>query len=105
MTSSGGRRAAYRTSGGGARHPYSRLPSHGGGPHGHGSGAYIRIPRDAVRKVLVATLVVLPWSVLLLLAAAHSWRGGRHAAMPAAHLPGAKQCVGWRETYFCHPFA
>jgi len=114
----GARRASYRTSGGG-KLAYSRLPSHGGGgnwanggggANGNGSsgggGFYaIRLSRDLWRKGLCGALVVLPWSVLLLLFALHSWSSHRPPPLPEINLPGARQCLGWRETYFCHPFA
>ncbi|KIZ05690.1 hypothetical protein MNEG_2267 [Monoraphidium neglectum] len=56
-------------------------------------------------RALCGALVVLPWTVLLLLVGLHSWHDHGHTSFIQAGLPGAKQCVGWRETYFCHPFA
>jgi hypothetical protein len=123
----GSRRASFRQSNGG-RFAYTRLPTHGGGNSGGGGGAWTpprggsgggdrdRSPsgggaaaaaaaRDALRRSLRPALIGLPWAVLLLLAAAHSWRGRPAAALPELSLPGARACVGWRETYFCHPFA
>lgn len=117
----GSRRAPYRL--GGARHHsgYARLPSHHSAPHlnGHGQngyhyggsgggfgGALARcLTPDALRRALCAALVVLPWSALLLLFGLHSWRARAGPGLPQANLPGARQCVGWRETYYCHPFA
>jgi hypothetical protein len=118
----GGRRPSYRN--GAARIPYARLPSHsgshsgssgggggfGGGSGGGGGGA----PQGrwgcgrwgaALPRAAYAAIVVLPWAALLLLAGA-LWSRARGYVPPAAvSLPGARQCVGWRETIYCHPFA
>jgi hypothetical protein len=124
----GSRRASYRQSSTG-RFAYTRLPApngSGGGwpplrpggggspgglgsPGGSGGGGSCpfgaRCTRDAVRRAMWSALVVLPWTVLLLLLAVHSWRAHRAAPLPELGLPGARACIGWRETYFCHPFA
>jgi len=46
--------------------------------------------------------VVLPWVVLLVLLSGSLFKGRSHVIQD---LPGGKKCVGWRETFFCHPFA
>lgn len=53
-------------------------------------------------QLAAAALVVLPWLVLVMVLS-RSMIKGRTAIIH--DLPGGKKCVGWRETYFCHPFA
>jgi hypothetical protein len=53
-------------------------------------------------------LLLLPWVALLLVGGAFSfWRGGHLQSLPPIiqDVPGGKQCWGWRQTFFCHPFA
>ena len=101
----GSRRSSTRS--GGGRLAYARLPSHSGGSYSSGDadGIAAWLTRAVAVRALRGALVVLPWLALLLLVAAHSWRAHRHALLLPTDLPGAKQCVGWRETMFCHPFA
>ncbi|KIY92158.1 hypothetical protein MNEG_15805 [Monoraphidium neglectum] len=110
----GGRRLSFRN--GGAR--YSRLPNHLAA-NGHcatngGGAAACDKPAGALRawaarvppgRWLCGAAVALPWLVLLLVGCMFLGRAQRQLPVPRADLPGAKQCVGWRETYFCHPFA
>jgi hypothetical protein len=98
----GTRRSSQRS--GGGRLPYARLPSYPGNGYSSG-GTGPRWSRAAMTRALCGALVVLPWTVLLLLVGLHSWHDHGHTSFIQAGLPGAKQCVGWRETYFCHPFA
>jgi hypothetical protein len=116
MGGNGRRGISFRSSSIGSRLNtyYTRLPTSaapGGGPNGGGSGgakaaaAAAERRRDLLRRSAYAALVALPWLVLALLLLSHAYRGGRRQLTPPlADLPGAKQCVGWRETIFCHPF-
>lgn len=108
--SSGGGGGAYarllpsRGSAGHLHHPYSSGGG-GGGALGGLASRWLAAP-DALRRLVRVALVVLPWSALLLLVGVQSWRA--HSSRPGLAqqgLPGARQCVGWRETYYCHPFA
>ncbi|GBF93077.1 hypothetical protein Rsub_05688 [Raphidocelis subcapitata] len=110
----GGRRLAFRSSGGGGGAPrvYARLPSHAaqptaatsssGGAKAAAAAAYAA--RELWARRARASLIALPWLALLLVT---SLRPRRVEApqIPPLDLPGARQCVGWRETIFCHPFA
>lgn len=97
---------------------YARLPTStapGGGLNGSSNSssnggakaaaAAAERRRELLRRSGYAAMIALPWLVLALLLLSHSFRGGRRQLTPPlADLPGAKQCVGWRETIFCHPF-
>ncbi|GBF98544.1 pantothenate synthetase [Raphidocelis subcapitata] len=108
----GGRRLPHRSGGGGGTR-HLRLPSHAAPWPAAADGAAARKPprpswRERLRRAPRAALVVVPWLALLLLllsALARAWP--RQGAAPAARagLPGARRCVGWRETFYCHPFA
>jgi hypothetical protein len=57
-------------------------------------------------STLCGVLVLLPWFAFILLGAL-LWRVRLHSHLPPVvqEVPGGKQCLGWRQTYFCHPFA
>jgi hypothetical protein len=105
----GGRRLAFR-SGGGAPRVYARLPSHAGPQTTGSSGgakaaaAAAYAARELWARRARAALIALPWLALVLMASLRSRRAEPPPALPL-DLPGARQCVGWRETIFCHPFA
>lgn len=73
-----------------------------GSPQNGSPRAWARID---FTRCLCGTWVVLPWLILALLLVVHTWGSHSKAPKVPVDLPGAKQCVGWRETYFCHPFA
>jgi len=119
MGGNGRRAVSFRSSSIGSRlNVYAKLPTHlngsspaalnganGAGGARAAAGAAAERRRDVIKRSLCAAVVALPWLVLLLLFAGHSWRS-KHGQLPVSlvNLPGAKQCVGWRETIFCHPF-
>lgn len=57
-------------------------------------------------SILCALLVVVPWLTLILLGVL-LWRVRLHGNLPPVvqNIPGGRQCLGWKETFFCHPFA
>jgi len=55
----------------------------------------------AVLKLAFIVLGVLPWVVFLVVGV----RSLVRSTELRKEIPGGKSCVGWRETYFCHPFA
>lgn len=72
-----------------------------------GSGAapgWIR--RVSGQGSLCSLLLLVPWFMLILVAVL-LWRVKLHSHLPplVQDIPGGKQCLGWKSTFFCHPFA
>jgi len=102
--------------------PSSSNPSTSGGGGGGGNGSNAapaaaapscataadpespRARRRRLARNACACVLLFPWSALLALFGLQQylWRG---VIVLPADLPGGRACVGWRETYFCHPFA
>lgn len=78
-----------------------RSSSNSGGP-----GSFWALRGGPSSNLLCGILVLVPWLTLMLLSIA-LWRAKLHGGLPhiVNDIPGGKQCVGWRQTFFCHPFA
>lgn len=57
-------------------------------------------------SILCGVLVLVPWISLVLLTVL-LWRAKLQGGFPLVvnDIPGGRQCTGWKQTYFCHPFA
>lgn len=56
-------------------------------------------------SALCGFVVLVPWLILILLTVL-LWRSKLHSLpLVVRDIPGGRQCTGWRQTYFCHPFA
>lgn len=73
---------------------------HAGSPK---SAVPARSSFSRIIKVAAGALVVFPWIALVIMLGKGSLFKGSHDAYK--DLPGGKKCIGWRETYFCNPFA
>lgn len=71
-----------------------------------GSGSHWAWRGNSSSNLLCGVLVLVPWITLVLLSVI-LWKAKLHGGFPPIvnEIPGGKQCVGWRQTYFCHPFA
>lgn len=107
--SKGSRYARLLSGGGGSSPDLDQLPStsSGGGADATAVPPPPLSPRSRRRRLArnaCACVILFPWSALLALFGLQQylWRG---TVVLPTDLPGARKCVGWRETYFCHPFA
>lgn len=85
----------------------SRSSSTGGGFSANGgSGWRWRGGGSPPSSTLCGVLVLVPWFTLVLLTVL-LWRSKLHSNLPMLvnDIPGGRQCTGWKQTFFCHPFA
>lgn len=77
-------------------------PLKGGTPRGSSSGVS-SCGIDRLIKLGSALVIIFPWVALVLMLGYGSLLRGRTDVIK--ELPGGKKCIGWRQTYYCHPFA
>lgn len=84
-----------------------RFPSsRGNSTGGNNSHSWLLWRGSASVNTICGVVVLVPWLTLILLTVL-LWRSRLHGGLPLAvrDIPGGRQCLGWKETFFCHPFA